>query len=100
MRILLVGMMGSGKTTIGSKLAARTGWPLLDNDQLVRELAGREPASIAAEDGEDRLREAETEALMRALDREPPLWRAPSSNDPRPGTGCVAPATSSGSGQA
>ena len=73
MRILLVGMMGAGKTTIGRRLAVRTGWPLLDNDQLVRELTGREPASIAAEDGEDQLHDAETEALMRALDREPPL---------------------------
>ena len=33
----------------------RPGWPLLDNDALVRELTGREPAAIDAEDGEDAL---------------------------------------------
>ena len=37
MRILLVGLMGSGKSTVGRRLSARTGWPYLDNDQLVAE---------------------------------------------------------------
>jgi len=72
-RIVLVGMMGSGKTTVGRELARRTGWPLLDNDQLVRELTGREPAAIAIEDGEDVLHDLEAAALAAALAREPPL---------------------------
>jgi shikimate kinase len=42
-RILLVGMMGSDKTAVGRELARRTGWPLLDNDALVRQLTGRQP---------------------------------------------------------
>ncbi|MDQ3128678.1 MAG: hypothetical protein M3Q66_09540, partial [Chloroflexota bacterium] len=41
--------MGSGKTTVGRELAGRTGWPFLDNDDLVRELTGRAPAAIDAE---------------------------------------------------
>jgi shikimate kinase len=66
-RILLVGMMGAGKTTIGRELARRTGWPFLDNDALVRELTGREPRAIDAEDGEDALHQAEIAALRAAL---------------------------------
>jgi shikimate kinase len=71
-RILLVGMMGAGKTTIGRQLAALTGWPMVDNDELVRRLTGREPRAIAAEDGEDALHDAETAAFEGALRLAPP----------------------------
>lgn len=72
-RVLLIGMMGSGKTTIARELAGRTGWPAVDNDELVRGLTGREPAIIAAEDGEDALHDVESRALAEALERTPPL---------------------------
>jgi shikimate kinase len=72
-RVFLVGMMGAGKTTVGQELERRTGWPYLDNDQLVRTLTGREPAEIRATDGEDVLHLAEADALDSALDREPPV---------------------------
>ena len=71
-RILLIGMMGSGKSTVGRALASRTGWPFLDNDALVRELTGREPAAIDAEDGEDALHAAEIEAFRAATGRPGP----------------------------
>ena len=66
-RILLVGMMGSGKSTVGRALAARLGWPFLDNDALVRELSGREPAEIDATDGEPALLDVEAAAFRAAL---------------------------------
>jgi shikimate kinase len=66
-RILLVGMMGAGKTTIGRELGARLGRPFLDNDRLVRGLTGREPAEIDATDGEDALHEAEIAAFHAAV---------------------------------
>ena len=72
-RVFLVGMVGSGKTTVGRTLAERTGWPYLDNDELVRRLTGREPAEIDATDGEDVLHLAEIRALDAALEMEPPL---------------------------
>ena len=46
--IVLIGMMGSGKTTVGRAVAARTGWPYMDNDELVHGVTGREPAEIDA----------------------------------------------------
>ncbi len=66
-RLVLVGMMGSGKTTVGRVLADRTGWAYADNDELVRRMSGREPAEIKDTDGEDALHEVETAALLDAL---------------------------------
>ncbi|HEX7223502.1 MAG TPA: shikimate kinase [Candidatus Limnocylindrales bacterium] len=71
-RVFLLGLMGSGKTTVGRELAARTGWPYLDNDDLVRRSTGREPAEIEATDGEDGLHAAEADAFELALRLEPP----------------------------
>lgn len=73
LRVFLVGMMGSGKTTIGRELAAMTDWPYLDNDDLVRRRTGREPAEIRETDGEDVLHLAESDALDEALRMEPPV---------------------------
>ncbi|MGI8657193.1 MAG: shikimate kinase [Candidatus Limnocylindria bacterium] len=69
-RVLLVGMMGSGKSTIGQLLADATGWPYLDNDELVRRSEGALAREIATNDGEGRLREVESAALAFGL-REP-----------------------------
>lgn len=71
-RLVLVGMMGCGKTTVGRLLADRTGWPYADNDELVRRASGREPADIRATDGEDALHTLETRALIKALRMPPP----------------------------
>ena len=71
--IVLLGMMGSGKTTVGRALAARTGWRYMDNDELVRAVSGRAPEEIDAADGEDALHAAEADALRHALTVRPPL---------------------------
>jgi shikimate kinase len=60
-------MMGSGKTTVGRALAERTGWPYVDNDELLLRLAGASPKEILAERGEAELRASESAALMLGL---------------------------------
>ena len=70
-RLLLVGMMGSGKTTVGHLAAQRLGWPHLDSDAEVEEATGKTVPEIFAEQGEAAFRVAETAALERALEVEP-----------------------------
>ena len=71
-RIVLVGMMGSGKSTIGRLLSDATGWPYVDNDDLVRRSHGATPREILARDGEGPMRDAESSALMLGLDAPTP----------------------------
>lgn len=66
-RVLLVGMMGSGKTSVGRELAALTGWPYIDNDALLAQASGQTARQILAEAGEMALRLAEQDALDAAL---------------------------------
>ncbi|MBQ4093516.1 MAG: shikimate kinase, partial [Oscillospiraceae bacterium] len=61
--ILLVGMPGSGKSTVAAALAKRLGRELLDSDSEVVRLAGKPIPAIFAEDGEEAFRALETEAL-------------------------------------
>lgn len=71
-RIVLIGMMGSGKSTVGRLLADATGWPYLDNDELVRRAQGATARQIAARDGEEDLRAAESHALAIGLEADEP----------------------------
>ena len=67
-RVILVGMMGSGKSTIGRLLSEATGWPYIDNDELVRRSHGASPRELLAEQGEAVMREAESSALALGLE--------------------------------
>jgi shikimate kinase len=71
-RILLVGMMGCGKTTTGALLARRLGWDYRDSDADVEALTGRTVPEIFASDGEAAFRKAEAEVLANACTRERP----------------------------
>lgn len=71
--VVLLGMMGSGKTTVGRALSQHSGWRYMDNDELVRAVTGRAPEEIDASDGEDDLHAAEAKALRYALSVPPPL---------------------------
>lgn len=66
-RVVLIGMMGSGKSTIGTLLSSRTGWPYHDNDALVARLRGETARELLAGSGEDELRRTEAEALRLGL---------------------------------
>lgn len=71
-RVALVGMMGSGKSTIGRLLSEATGWPYVDNDDLVRRIHGRTARELLADRGEDAMRRAESDALVAGLGLPPP----------------------------
>jgi shikimate kinase len=66
-RILLVGMMGAGKSTVGSALAARLGWRYVDSDAQVEAATGRTVPEIFEADGEPAFRVEESRALREAL---------------------------------
>ncbi len=72
-RLLLVGMMGSGKTTVGLALSARTGWPYVDNDAMVAELSGAATPDLQAQQGGDALHVLEAVVVDRILAMDPPL---------------------------
>ncbi len=63
--IVLMGFMGTGKTTVGMRLAARLGLQFIDMDHVIEERAGKSISRIFAEDGEPRFR-----AMERTLARE------------------------------
>jgi shikimate kinase len=61
--IVLVGMMGSGKTTLGRQLAARLGRRFVDLDAELENRSGRSVRSWFAEEGEEAFRDAEAGVL-------------------------------------
>jgi shikimate kinase len=72
-RVLLIGMMGAGKTTVGRELEATLGWRYLDNDELLHRAAGVKTRSLQERRGEAVLRRAESLALTAALGEPGPL---------------------------
>jgi len=60
---ILVGLMGSGKSSIGRRLARKLALPLIDLDDYIVEQAGRTIPQIFEQDGEVAFRELETAAL-------------------------------------
>jgi len=61
--IVLIGMPGCGKTTIGKALAKEMNRKFTDTDDTINEKAGKTPAEIISENGEGAFRELETDAL-------------------------------------
>ncbi len=66
-RLVLVGMMGAGKTTVGRALADRLGWAFVDTDAEVEAATGRSVEERFAEAGEPAFRADERRALATAL---------------------------------
>lgn len=65
--IVMVGMMGAGKTAVGTALARALGAPFLDSDEEITRAADRSIAEIFERDGEPFFRARETEVLNRLL---------------------------------
>lgn len=66
--VVLVGLMATGKTTVGRILAAELGRPLLDSDEQVEARTGRTVRELFASEGEPAFRAHETAALADAVD--------------------------------
>jgi shikimate kinase len=66
-KAVLVGLPGSGKTTIGRRLSKALGVGLLDTDVAIEERTGRSIADIFATDGEREFRRVEEEVVRAAL---------------------------------
>jgi len=69
--IVLVGLMGAGKTTVGRRLARRLGWPFRDADHAVEQAAGRTVAEIFEDFGETAFRDGERKVIARLIEEEP-----------------------------
>lgn len=65
--IVLIGAPGAGKTTVGTKLAARLGVPFTDTDAVIEAAAGKPVSDIFISDGEPEFRRLERAAVAAAL---------------------------------
>ena len=70
-KVVLIGPPGAGKTTVGAVLAQRLGITVRDTDEDVEERAGKSVAEIFVDDGEERFRELEREAVVAGLASHP-----------------------------
>jgi shikimate kinase len=71
-RIVIIGFMGCGKTTVARALAARLGCGLVDLDAVVSSLEDKNVPDLIRDRGESGFRDAETAALQVVLDRHTP----------------------------
>lgn len=67
--IILIGFMGSGKTTTGLKLSYKIHMPVEDTDKLIESKQGKSISDIFAQDGEEAFRQMETELLREIAGR-------------------------------
>jgi shikimate kinase len=70
--IVLVGLMGAGKTTIGARLAKRLHLPFLDSDQLIEQKIGYSISYIFDFQGEQYFRQLEHDTILDLLTNHPP----------------------------
>jgi shikimate kinase len=69
--VVLVGMMGAGKTTVGKRLANRLGIPFVDADVEIEKAAAQTIPEIFAEHGEPYFRDGERRVIARLLNEGP-----------------------------
>ena len=71
--IVLVGLMGAGKTSIGRRLAERMGLAFVDADTEIEKAAGKSIPDIFAEHGEAHFRDGERRVILRLLEGGPQI---------------------------
>jgi shikimate kinase len=88
-RIIIVGFMGSGKSTVAQALARRLNSTMIDLDAEITRTNGRSPKQIIEEEGESAFRRVESEVLARVLKEDESqvialgggAWTLPSNRD-------------------
>ncbi len=71
--VFLIGMPGSGKSSLGKRLAGRLGVPYVDTDTMITEMTGMTVQQIFEGPGEQAFRNAETNLLMYLADQKPSI---------------------------
>lgn len=71
--VVLVGMMGAGKTSVGQAVARILGVPFLDSDEEIERAANRTIAEIFAREGEAFFRQKESQVIARLLSERPAI---------------------------
>ena len=66
--IVLVGLMGAGKSTVGRRLAKRLGLPFVDSDDAIEDAAGFSAAEVFERYGEADFRDGERRLVARLMD--------------------------------
>lgn len=69
--LVLIGLMGAGKSTVGRRLAKRLGWRFVDSDEEIEAAAGCSISDIFSIHGEAIFRDLETRVITRLLTEEP-----------------------------
>lgn len=69
--LVLIGLMGAGKSAVGRRLAARLGLSFVDADSEIEEAAGQSISDIFAEHGEPDFRAGERRVIARLLEKGP-----------------------------
>ena len=78
--VVVVGLMGSGKTSVGRRLAAQLGWPYRDSDKDIEATTGKTARELGDRDGVDAMHALEARLLREALaDPEPSVISAAAS---------------------
>jgi|ERR1051325_231302 len=73
-RVVLVGFMGAGKTTVGTLLAGSVDWPFMDLDDEIVKREQRSIAAIFQDDGEEYFRRCEAATLAAVLETKSPPY--------------------------
>src|SRR5258708_37044986 len=97
-RIVIVGFMGCGKTTVAKVVAARVDCGLADLDDIISDQTNMSVPDLINEQGESSFRDAETAALQLILDRQTPriialgggAWTLERNRDLINKHGCIA----------
>jgi shikimate kinase len=71
--VVLVGLMGAGKTRVGQRLAERLGLPFVDTDTEIEKTTGHSIAELFEQLGEPAFRQGERRTIARLLDQKPAI---------------------------